>query len=103
MLSTAARNLGSRSFATTSAAGKKFDLTGIYPPVTTPFNADETPAWDRLGENLTKYAVEAPQLRGYLVQGSNGEYCYMSAEERVEMVRKASLHTCAFCYRCAFG
>lgn len=26
---------------------------------------------------------------GYLVQGSNGEYIYLSLEERVEMVRRA--------------
>jgi 4-hydroxy-2-oxoglutarate aldolase len=27
-------------------------------------------------------------LRGYLVQGSNGEYCYLSYEERIEMIKK---------------
>ena len=27
-------------------------------------------------------------LRGYLVQGSNGEYCYLTPNERIEMIEK---------------
>ena len=76
----------SRCFSTSQPASKGLDLTGIYPPVTTPFNKDESLAWDRLGENIAKY--DQVPLRGYLVQGSNGEYCYMSKEERVEMVKQ---------------
>ena len=81
-----AHRIFARCFSTSHSVSKKLDLSGIYPPVTTPFNRDESLAWDRLGENVAKYD-EVP-LRGYLVQGSNGEYCYMSREERVEMVRK---------------
>ena len=66
----------------------KLDFAGVYPPITTPFNKDETIAWNKLEENLSK--MNAMKLRGYLVQGSNGEYCYLSAEERVEMIRKVS-------------
>ena len=84
----AVRSSLARCLSTTQFAPRKLDLTGIYPPVTTPFNEDESPAWDRLAENIAKYD-EAP-LRGYLVQGSNGEYCYMSREERVEMVKKVA-------------
>ena len=79
----------SRYFSTSQPASKGLDLTGIYPPVTTPFNKDESLAWDRLGENIAKY--DQVPLRGYLVQGSNGEYCYMSKEERVEMVKQVCL------------
>ena len=79
----------SRCFSTSQSSSKGLDLTGIYPPVTTPFNKDESLAWDRLGENIAKY--DQVPLRGYLVQGSNGEYCYMSKEERVEMVKQVCL------------
>jgi len=64
----------------------KINFAGVYPPITTPFNQDESIAWNKLEENLTK--MNTMNLRGYLVQGSNGEYCYLSAEERVEMIRK---------------
>ena len=81
-----ARRMFARCFSTSRPVAKKLDLAGIYPPVTTPFNRDESLAWDRLGENIAKY--DQVPLRGYLVQGSNGEYCYMSREERVEMVKR---------------
>ena len=83
-----ARRMFARCFSTSRPVAKKLDLSGIYPPVTTPFNRDESLAWDRLGENIAKY--DQVPLRGYLVQGSNGEYCYMSREERVEMVKKVA-------------
>ena len=67
----------------------KLDFTGVYPPITTPFDKDETIAWNKLEENLSK--MNAMKLRGYLVQGSNGEYCYLSAEERVEMIRRVRI------------
>ena len=66
----------------------KLNFSGVYPPITTPFNEDESIAWDKLEQNLIK--MNSMKLRGYLVQGSNGEYCYLSAEERVEMIRKVN-------------
>ena len=70
----------------TSSSIRTLDFSGVYPPITTPFNKDETIAWDKLETNLSK--MNDIPLRGYLVQGSNGEYCYLSAEERVEMIKK---------------
>ena len=70
----------------TSSSLRTLDLSGVYPPITTPFNQDESIAWDKLETNLSK--MNDIPLRGYLVQGSNGEYCYLSAEERVEMIKK---------------
>ena len=67
----------------------KLNFAGVYPPITTPFNQDESIAWNKLEENLSK--MNTMKLRGYLVQGSNGEYCYLSAEERIEMIRKVDL------------
>ena len=72
----------------TSSTLRTLDFSGVYPPITTPFNKDETIAWDKLETNLSK--MNNIPLRGYLVQGSNGEYCYLSAEERVEMIKKVN-------------
>ena len=63
------------------------NLSGVYPPITTPFNQDESIAWDQLKNNLDKWN-QIDLLRGYLVQGSNGEYCYLTPNERVEMIEK---------------
>ncbi|XP_067671606.1 4-hydroxy-2-oxoglutarate aldolase, mitochondrial-like [Haliotis asinina] len=62
------------------------DISGIFPPIPTPFNADETIAWDKLESNIKKWN-EIP-LRGYVVQGSTGEYTFMTPQERVEVVRR---------------
>ncbi|XP_037092195.1 4-hydroxy-2-oxoglutarate aldolase, mitochondrial-like [Pollicipes pollicipes] len=71
-----------------SAPLSKLDLNGVYPPISTPFTSDgkEQMDFDKLESNLNVYS-KSP-LRGYLVQGSNGEYVYLSPEERVEMVRR---------------
>lgn len=71
-----------------SAPVSQLDLKGVYPPISTPFTNDSKLEIDfkQLAVNMTFYA-KSP-LRGYLVQGSNGEYIYLSAAERVEMVRR---------------
>ena len=65
---------------------KGYDFSGIYTPITTPFNDDESIAWDKLESNIKK--MNATKLKGYVVQGSTGEFCYLSTEEKVETVRK---------------
>ncbi|CAN9510756.1 unnamed protein product [Ophioblennius macclurei] len=67
------------------AAGARLDLSGIYPPIATPFTAAEEVDYGRLEENLQKY-VKIP-FKGLVVQGSNGEYPYLSDGERVEVVK----------------
>ncbi|KAI3352567.1 hypothetical protein L3Q82_005504 [Scortum barcoo] len=67
----------------TSAA--RLDLRGIYPPIATPFTAQEDVDYKKLEENLQKYA-KIP-FKGLVVQGSNGEYPFLTEEERVEVVR----------------
>ncbi len=64
------------------------NLRGIFPPVTTPFNNDETIAWDKLEENMAK--LNKTNVAGYLVQGSNGEYCFLTKEERIDIVKKVN-------------
>ncbi|XP_042338050.1 4-hydroxy-2-oxoglutarate aldolase, mitochondrial-like, partial [Plectropomus leopardus] len=67
------------------AAAARLDLSGIYPPIATPFTAKEDVDYQKLEENLQKY--NKIPFRGLVVQGSNGEYPYLSEEERVEVVR----------------
>ncbi|XP_032783912.2 4-hydroxy-2-oxoglutarate aldolase, mitochondrial [Daphnia magna] len=64
---------------------KGIQLGGIYPPLTTPFNADETISFDKLADNLTQYA-RIP-FAGYVVQGSNGEYPFLEKEEKLQIVK----------------
>nr|XP_046230567.1 4-hydroxy-2-oxoglutarate aldolase, mitochondrial isoform X2 [Scatophagus argus] len=66
-------------------AAARLDIGGIYPPIATPFTAKEDVDYHKLEENLQKYA-KIP-FRGLVVQGSNGEYPYLTEEERVEVVR----------------
>jgi len=61
------------------------NLAGIFPPIVTPFNPDESIAWDKLRGNLAKWRQEP--LSGYLVHGSNGEFAYLSPKERVDVIR----------------
>lgn len=61
-------------------------LAGVYPPISTPFKENEDIDWDKLHENMMKWN-QFP-FRGYVVQGSNGEYVSFSAEERVEVIRR---------------
>ncbi|XP_044046270.1 4-hydroxy-2-oxoglutarate aldolase, mitochondrial isoform X2 [Siniperca chuatsi] len=66
-------------------AAARLDLSGIYPPIATPFTAKEDVDYQKLAENLQKYA-KIP-FKGLVVQGSNGEYPYLTEEEQVEVVR----------------
>lgn len=74
-----------RLFSSSSSDEKAIQLCGIYPPLTTPFNPDETIAFDKLADNLAKY-VKIP-FAGFVVQGSNGEYPYLEKEERLQIVK----------------
>ncbi|XP_046851469.1 4-hydroxy-2-oxoglutarate aldolase, mitochondrial-like [Xenia sp. Carnegie-2017] len=62
------------------------DLSGIFPPITTPFNEEEQIDYDKLRENLERWN-EIP-FKGYVVQGSNGEFAYLDPDERIELVKK---------------
>jgi len=61
------------------------DISGIYPPIATPFHANGDIDYDSLRTNLTKWNQH--DLRGYVVMGSNGEVVYLSADEKVEVVK----------------
>jgi 4-hydroxy-2-oxoglutarate aldolase len=59
------------------------DLSGIFPPITTPF-IDDSVAYDKLASNIEKWSRTG--LRGFVVLGSNGEYVCLSEEEKRKVV-----------------
>jgi 4-hydroxy-2-oxoglutarate aldolase len=61
----------------------KIDLHGIFPPITTPFSGGKV-ALDKLVSNIEKW--NRTGLKGYVVLGSNGEYVYLSEEEKRAVV-----------------
>ena len=63
----------------------KIDLNGIFPPITTPFVNGEL-AYDQLADNIEKWSKTG--LKGLVVMGSNGEYVYLSADEKRKLVEK---------------
>jgi len=63
-------------------------LAGLYPPIPTPFDAEERPALDKLEANL-QYWVAQP-LDGVVMPGSNSEAAFLTQAERI-----AVWHVCA--------
>jgi len=63
----------------------QIDLNGIFPPIPTPF-VDGEVADDKLAANIEKWSQTG--LKGLVVMGSNGEYVYLSAEEKRKLVEK---------------
>jgi 4-hydroxy-2-oxoglutarate aldolase len=57
---------------------------GIYTPVLTPFAADQSIDYQKMAHNLNKWAET--DLSGIVVLGSNGEFVYLSEEEKLEVV-----------------
>jgi 4-hydroxy-2-oxoglutarate aldolase len=60
------------------------DLQGIFPPITTPFMNGQV-AYEKLAGNIARWNKTG--LAGYVAFGSNGEYVYLSEEEKLEVVR----------------
>jgi 4-hydroxy-2-oxoglutarate aldolase len=64
----------------------QIDLHGVFPPITTPF-IDGKVAHDKLGSNIEKWSKTG--LKGIVVLGSNGEYVYLSEEEKRKVLETA--------------
>ncbi len=62
-------------------------LAGLFPPIPTPFDASGEVDYDHLKSNFDLW--NSQPLSGYVVGGSNGEFVFLTAEERVEVVRRA--------------
>ena len=69
------------------AENKSLSLTGVFPPIPTPFNADGDIDFDHLQSNFERWQQQP--LSGYVVGGSNGEFVSLTIKERVEMIRKS--------------
>ncbi len=61
----------------------KVSLRGVFPPITTPFNAEGDVHYKALAENLDRWNQYG--LAGYVVLGSNGEGVLLSEEEKVRV------------------
>jgi 4-hydroxy-2-oxoglutarate aldolase len=60
------------------------DLSGIYPPITTPFTGDERQVdYNRLESNLERW--KAQPLNGVVMPGSNSEAVHLTRAERVQI------------------
>ncbi len=61
------------------------NLAGLYPPIVTAFNEDESIAYDKLESNLQKWASQP--LDGVIMPGSNSEAAYMTTAERLDVIK----------------
>ena len=68
----------------------KNHLTGIYPPLTTPFEEDEL-SLEKLQKNLRRY--ERKNLSGYVLFGSNGESAFLTRDEKLQIIANVREHT----------
>jgi len=63
------------------------DLSGVFPPIATPFAQNESLALNKLTQNFGKW--NQVNFRGYVVLGSNGEFPYLTLEEKLQLVQCA--------------
>jgi len=59
-------------------------LSGVFPPITTPFDGEGNVAYDALAANLERW--NAYDLAGYVVLGSNGEAPYLNGDEKAHVL-----------------
>jgi len=62
-------------------------LSGIFPPITTPFYPDGSIYWKKLEHNVERYS--RTPIVGIVVQGSTGEAIMMSDQERRDVLKSA--------------
>lgn len=65
-------------------------LAGVFPPIPTPFNADGELALDKLKANLAFW--NKTDIAGYVVLGSNGEFPFLSEEEKLAVFETVGQH-----------
>lgn len=63
----------------------KKDLTGIFPPMMTPFNQDQTVDLGAVKSNVERY--NQTDIGGLMPLGSNGEYAYLSDDESCAVIK----------------
>jgi 4-hydroxy-2-oxoglutarate aldolase len=65
-------------------------LEGIYPPITTPFDADGNIYEAKLKHNVEKWNKTG--LSGYVVCGSTGESVYLTTDEKIRLWEIVASH-----------
>lgn len=65
----------------------RVNLSGVFPPLTTPFAADGSMDLKALAANIEKY--NQTKLAGYVVVGSTGESVYLSEAEKLQVFEAA--------------
>ena len=63
----------------------KISLRGVFTPIVTSFDPDGNVAHDRMASNLERW--NKTELSGYVVLGSNGEWVYLTEQERLEVFK----------------
>ncbi|KAL5261935.1 hypothetical protein ACHWQZ_G007592 [Mnemiopsis leidyi] len=66
------------------SSSSSVDLAGVFPPIVTPFDNNEDLYLDKLRFNVGMWKNK--NFRGYTVLGSNGEFQYLTIEEKVRIV-----------------
>ena len=64
---------------------RQFSLRGVYTPIVTSFDGAGNVAHDQMASNLERWNQTG--LSGYVVLGSNGEWVYLTEQERVEVFK----------------
>lgn len=60
-------------------------LKGVIPPMITPFKENGDVDFEGFASNIRKWNED--KLAGYLVNGSNSETCFLTEEEKIELVK----------------
>jgi len=60
-------------------------LSGVFAPITTPFDEEGNLLLDKLSSNIEK--LNQSRLRGYLVLSTNGEFRSLSHNEQMEVLK----------------
>ncbi|KFM66720.1 putative 4-hydroxy-2-oxoglutarate aldolase, mitochondrial, partial [Stegodyphus mimosarum] len=61
------------------------NISGIYPPITTPFDEDGNITFEKIVYNLEQW--KSIPLRGYVVMGSTGEFVSLTEDEKIQIVK----------------
>ncbi len=62
-------------------------ISGIFAPLSTPFDSNYDVDWQAFEENVAQYGLT--RLAGLVVLGSNGEFALLEEEEKVRLVATA--------------
>ncbi len=68
----------------------QLNLGGIFPPIVTPFETSGEIAHDKMILNIEKW--NQTPLKGMVVFGSNGEYPYLTSEEKIQILETVVKH-----------